>query len=135
MPESGLAGAPNARFHNIGGIRPIALPFKRDPSSSVSPQAGLQQLSLSQPIRVQNILVELTLDGQPKQVTEQFKGVLASLPSGFRVNIVDAYETTASALFLLRMSWSTWARLSATVDFQVVDVITGPSLIYSGKNS
>ncbi|KAJ5806819.1 hypothetical protein N7474_010411 [Penicillium riverlandense] len=127
-------GAPNARFHHIGGIRPIALPFKKDSASSISTQVGLQRLSLSHLNRLQNVLVELTLDGQPKQISEQFKGVLASLPSGFQVNIVDAYETDASALFLLRMSWFTWARLSAMVDFRFVGVIIGSSLIHSGTN-
>lgn len=125
------SNAPSARLVHLGGVKPIAIPFKERSSASI--QLGLQQLSLSQtPRTTQSVLVELSVSGTPTQILQQMKDTLGSLPAEFRVTIVDAYESN-SAMLILRMSWYTYARLSSAVDFHYIGPVVGPSLLEAGK--
>jgi hypothetical protein len=125
------SGTPDAQLTYHRGTRPIAIPFKGTSSASV--QQELQNLSLLSPAATtESVLVELSIAGSPAQILQQFKDVIASFPAQFRVEIIDAYEST-SVLFLLRMSRPTYLRLSSTVDFRFIGKIDGPSLIRSGK--
>lgn len=56
----------------------MALLFK-DPRQLANVQASLQTLNVSSLQKYQNVLVQLTLDGQPQTVVDRFKDVLASL--------------------------------------------------------
>ncbi|KAJ5130567.1 uncharacterized protein N7515_006606 [Penicillium bovifimosum] len=90
---------------------------------------ALGNLSLLSPeATTQSILVELSIAGTPAQILEEFKDIVASLPAQFRVEIVDAYEST-SVLFLLRMSQPAHLRLSSTLDFRTIEKIYGASLM------
>ncbi|KAJ9483044.1 hypothetical protein VN97_g10378 [Penicillium thymicola] len=71
------SGAPEAQLTHHGGTRPIAIPFK------------------------ESVLVELSIAGLPTEILQQFEDIIASIPAQFRVEIIDAYEST-SVLFLLR---------------------------------
>lgn len=122
--------APAPTLKVLGGVNPIALAFK---DRSVSAASDLDLLSLPAPTpTLRNVLIELSLPGEPDKVFEEFKATLVSLPSQFGVTIVDAYAST-SVLFLLRMNWSTYYRLSATMDLHVIGAIDGPSLLTSRK--
>ena len=80
----------------------------------------------------ESVLVELSIAGHPMQIIRQFKDVIMSLPAQFRVEIIDAYESS-SVLFILRMTQPTYLRLSSTVDFHLIGKVVGPSLIHSSK--
>ena len=122
-------GAPNATIRHVGGTgRPISLPFKRI-SSGLPP---LQRLQIGSPNEVQEVLVKLSVAGPTKEAFDKFKDTLASLPSEFKVEIVDAFQSRSVA-FLLRMTWLTYSRLSSVVDFKFVDAIVGPSLVHNCK--
>jgi hypothetical protein len=127
--EKSSSSSPDAQLTYHGGARPIAIPFKG--ASSAYVQQALQNLSLVSPAATtQSVLVELSIAGSPAQILEEFKDVIASLPAQFRVEIVDAYEST-SILFLLRMSQPAHLRLSSTLDFRFIGRIHGASLIRS----
>ena len=115
--------APNAKLHHFGGSV-IALPFKEVGLTNLS----FQNLSLSSSRRKQSIMVQLTLDGEPRTVVDQFKGVISSLPADFELKLLDAYETDASALLILRMNWESWARIPNT-ELKITGIIMGPSLL------
>lgn len=123
LQDNKPALAPNAKFHHFGGSV-IALPFKEVDLANLS----LQNLSLSPSRQKQNIMVQLTLDGEPRTVVEQFKGVISSLPADFEVKLLDAYEADASALLILRTNWETWARIPST-ELKIIGIIMGPSLL------
>lgn len=73
-------------------------------------------------------MVQLTLDGEPRTVVDQFKGVISSLPADFELKLLDAYETDASAFLILRMNWESWARIPNT-ELKITGIIMGPSLL------
>lgn len=116
--------APNAKLHHFGGSV-IALPVKE--VGQTNWPTSLQHLNLSSRKR-QSILVQLTLDGEPRTVVEQFKGVLSYLPADFEIKLLDAYETDSLALVILRMNWETWGRLF-DLDLKVIGIVIGPSLL------
>ena len=116
--------APNAKLHHFGGSV-IALPLKEIGQAKLP--SSLLHLNPSSRKR-QSILVQLTLDGEPRTVVEQFRGVLSSLPADFEIKLLDAYETDSSALVILRMNWESWGRLF-NLDLRVIGIVIGPSLL------
>jgi len=114
-------------FASLGGLKPIALPFK---GHSAGQLVDISQLSLDPTAHPQNVLVELTIAGENgRRIASDFQELIANLPPQFSVTIVDAYQSR-SVLFLIRLSWFTYARLSTAIDFRYVGFITGPSLIH-----
>jgi hypothetical protein len=62
--------------------------------------------------------VKLTLDGRCREAAKEFRDIIQQLPGDLTVTLVDAYETDASALILVRMSWQSWARFSEVLDLK-----------------
>lgn len=89
--------------------------------------SSLQSLSILLSQR-QNILIQLTLDREPKSIMEQFKSLISSLPADFEVKLLDAYETDASTLLILQMNWESWARI-LNPEFKIIGIIFGTSLV------
>lgn len=114
----------NAKLHHFRGSI-IALLFKEVGQVNVS--SSLQSLSILLSQR-QNILIQLTLDREPKSIMEQFKSLISSLPADFEVKLLDAYETDASTLLILQMNWESWARI-LNPEFKIIGIIFGTSLV------
>lgn len=122
--------APAPILKVLGGVDPIAFAFK---DRRIAETSDLNQISLPAPATtLQNVLVELSFAGEADEVLEEYKAALMALPSQFGVTIVDAYSST-SVLSLVRMNWSTYSRLSASLDLHLIGVVSGPSLINSRR--
>jgi len=118
--------APDAVFASFGGLKPIALPFK---GHSAGQLVDISKLSLDPAAHPQNVLVELTIaGGDGRRIVSEFQELIANFPPQFRATVVDAYQSR-SVLFLILLSWFTYARLLSAIDFRYVGFITGPSLI------
>ncbi|KAJ5753531.1 uncharacterized protein N7511_007684 [Penicillium nucicola] len=90
--------APSAVFQTLNGIGTIKLVFDRKqdtPFRLPRPIYGLTR---------KDVLVKLTIEGQ-RDVVNCFSTATHSLPAHTRLEIQDAFETYASVLFLLHMSW------------------------------
>lgn len=131
--------APLPRLLRYGGTRPIAFNVRKRERTSIS---ALSQGSTTSPTRIphptrtqKHILVQLTLDGEPNAAIKTFKEAIAELPAEFQVKIADAYETSRSALVLVRMTWEAWAVLTMAIDLKFVGLIIGKSLIHDRDES
>ncbi|KAJ5804988.1 hypothetical protein N7474_010875 [Penicillium riverlandense] len=112
---------------HFGAKGTIAFPIKpvgEKPSAPSTPSPSLKGTPLER-----SVIVKLTLDGNAPNVTKDFKELLENLPSNFRAKIIEAYQTDASALVLVRMTMETWARMSAAVELEIVGVVMGTSLM------
>jgi hypothetical protein len=125
-----VQNTPTCQFSILGGSDPIALPFKRSQGMSPTRQVPI---SAQNPPRDKEILVKLTLGGECREATKEFCDVIKALPSTLKVTLVDAYQTDASALILVRMKLDVWARLCHGVDMEVVGFVIGPSLVHSAE--
>jgi hypothetical protein len=76
------------------------------------------------------VLVKLALDGRCRETTKMFRDTIQQLPGNLTIALVDAYETDASALVLVRISWHVWVRFSEVRDLEVIGVIIGNSLMH-----
>lgn len=76
---------------------------------------------------MQHVLVQLSVAGPTEYAFVKFKKNLMGLPPGFKVEVVDTYESH-SVGFILRMSWSTYARLSSVIDLKLIMPLSGPHL-------
>jgi hypothetical protein len=121
--------APKAQLSHLGGIGPIALGFKASSNSEPSLHAT-HLLSLPHTTRDKHVLLHLVLDGDSQIVTREFQKVIEMLPADMQASIVDAYETDASAIVLIRMNHFGWATLSAAVEFEMIGQVIGSSLIH-----
>lgn len=115
--------APDARLNYLGGTEhSIALAFKNG-GAKLSLQAPQQTVSAEY-----QLLVRLSVAGEQDEdsqsIAERFKETLETLLSHFHVEIVSAFEST-SVLFLLKMSYATFARLSSTTELTVVGPVRG----------
>jgi hypothetical protein len=73
------------------------------------------------------------LDGDCQVATDEFRKVIETLPAKFQVTIVEAFETDASALVIIRMDYFSLATFSATIDFEVSSRTCWVSDIRNGK--
>jgi hypothetical protein len=117
--------APVPQLKHLGGSSPIALRFK-------VPQGSSSSLSVRQSMRPYNkkekhVLVHLVLDRDCQVATNEFRKVIETLPTNFQVTMVEAFETSASTLVIIRMDYFSWATLSAAIDFGVIGEVMGPS--------
>lgn len=121
-------GAPAPRLHHKGGSRPITLPYTRK-SVEFAARDPLAQPSNT----LTTALVSLSVQDNSEEALEKLRPLLLSLPAELQVEIVDAYQSR-SALFLLRMSWATFSRMSRNVSgMHLVGAIQGPSLLLKSK--
>ncbi|KAJ5298073.1 hypothetical protein N7508_008322 [Penicillium antarcticum] len=120
--------APRAELKRLGTAGTIALGFK--PPHSASYHGSPYQPFPPHPTREKHVLVHLTIEGNAQTATNEFRKVIEALPADMQVSLVDAFETYASAIVLFRMTYSAWATLSATVDFKMVDLVIGRSLLH-----
>ncbi|CAL5873711.1 uncharacterized protein PFLUO_LOCUS7993 [Penicillium psychrofluorescens] len=118
-------GAHSPVLTHFGNKGTIAFPIKPKGSSAPSHPTP----SLKGTPNERTVIVKLTLDGNAPDVTKDFKEFLENLPSNFRAQIIEAYQTDTSALVLVRMTMETWARMSAAVELEIVGVATGQSLM------
>lgn len=117
--------APQPRVEHLGhSERLISLAFQ-----STRPTGFQQPLQSSSQYQ---LLVKLSVGGEQgeddEEVAERFRGTLQSLPSQYKVEIVNAYEST-SVLFILKMSYFTFSRLSSTTALDVIGPIRGQPLL------
>ena len=80
-----------------------------------------------------HVLVKLTLAGSEKQILPELRDTILGLPQSMRVQVVDAWKTTHSALVLVRMTWETWFMISVVRELEIVGTIMGPSLLHAPK--
>jgi hypothetical protein len=140
-PCSWLNNSPLRRLIRYGGTRPIAFTVRKRVRTSIS---ALSQGSTTSPSRIpvlrptskqKHILVQLTLEGEHDEAIKAFKEVIAELPASFQIKIADAYESSRSALVLVRMTWEAWAILTMAMDMKFVGLIIGASLIHDHDES
>jgi hypothetical protein len=122
--KPGNAATP--KLSNLGGIKPISLPFKKITPASPS-QRPIQSPSTG--TTEKHVLVKLTVDGQSHEALREMHEAIRVLPAEFKVSIVEAFQTDRSALILLRMTWEAWARIDAAVPLDIVGTVIGPSLL------
>lgn len=126
------SGAPSAVLTSLGADgRPISLPFKK---ASQTPSSDPAIAQLSQPTPPSNfgeVLAKIAIPGSKQEDFEEFRSLVLSLPSQFRLEVVDAFMSS-SITVLLRMRWSTYTRLSSVIDVEFVSEIVGPSLVHGG---
>jgi hypothetical protein len=129
--ETKNPGTPNPQLSTLSGLAPIVIPLMKLPGpGSPRPSQVPARTTLPDPDE-QHVLVQLTLAGPAKEVTAEFRRFVETLPVPFKLSIVDAFQTTKSALILVRMNWETWARIDAALDLEpVMGVIIGRSLIH-----
>lgn len=131
LQQKKSSSTPNPQLGIVGGINPIVIPIKKPPNSGPSPTSRLPIPSPRPDPNEQHVVVKLTLAGSEKEVTKEFREVIATLPAPFKVQIVDAFRTVHSALVFMRMTWGTWARFSTVLELEPIDVIIGPSLVHA----
>ncbi|KAK9427225.1 hypothetical protein V1505DRAFT_57661 [Lipomyces doorenjongii] len=114
-------GAPDAVHKIIGNARPLVLSVNRRPSSNLEcPNPSSNET---------NVLFKISLTGGPCDVIlNDFRQLLKTIPSEFKVTLEEAYEST-SVVFICRASWETFARLRSTLDCAFVASVKGPSLV------
>ncbi|KXG46468.1 uncharacterized protein PGRI_053240 [Penicillium griseofulvum] len=114
---------PHAMFEMLSGTGTVSLVFSdASPSRLPRPISGVSQ---------KHVLVKLTLEGQrePRDIVAGFSKAIESLPPNMKVEIRDAFETDASVLFILHMSWEGWVLWTSVTHLDFVGVTLGPTLI------
>ncbi|KAK9372755.1 uncharacterized protein V1513DRAFT_451435 [Lipomyces chichibuensis] len=113
--------APDALHKIIGSARPLVLPLKHRPGSSLGHSESCGNET--------TVLFKISLAGGPSDVVlSEFQQLLKTIPGEFKVTIENAYESN-SVVFLCRTSWETFARLRSTLDCVFVASVKGASLL------
>jgi hypothetical protein len=112
--KPGNAATP--KLSNLGGTKPISLPFKKITPASPS-RRPIQSPSTG--TTEKHVLVKLTVDGQSDKALREMHEAIR----------VEAFQTDRSILILLRMTREAWARIDAAVSLDIVGTVIGPSLL------
>lgn len=112
--------APYPVFETLSGTGSIGLVWSGSgPSRIPRPMSGVSQ---------KHVLVKLTLEGQ-RDAVESFSKAIRQLPPNMKVEICGAFETDASVLLIIHMSWQGWVLWSNVVPLDFIGVALGPALL------
>lgn len=111
---------PYSVFETLSGTGTISLVW-----SDINPSRLPRSIS---GVSQKHVLVKLTLEGQ-RDAVESFSKAIRQPPPNMKVEIRDAFETDASVLFILHMSWEGWVLWSNVVSLDFVGVTLGSALL------